>query len=90
MSLPPVHETFSKDKIEVDSDHSPKGSDTFHLERHESTAHAEHWYAKFWQKDVDPSLVKEALEKYGDGTAGIDPTLEKKLIRKIDLLILPL
>jgi hypothetical protein len=89
MSRAPVHENLSQDKIAVEPNPKLESPDTVHLETREPDARATTWYSKFWQKDVDPSLVKEALDKYGDGTAGIDPAMEKKLIRKIDWLILP-
>jgi hypothetical protein len=59
---------------------------TGHEQPHKKTG----FLSKFWQKDVDPAFVKEALDKYGEGTPGIPPELEKKLVRKLDCLILPL
>jgi hypothetical protein len=41
-----------------------------------------------WLKTNDPEFYQEALEKYGfDGS--IDPEVERKLVRKIDWLVLP-
>lgn len=37
-----------------------------------------------FSKDVDPTIFREALERYGEGTAGIPPEEEKRVVRKID------
>jgi hypothetical protein len=77
----PEPSTYPTDKVD---------EDILHYETQQPTTQKTSFLRSLWQKDVDPLFIKEALDKYGEGTAGVPPELEKKLVRKLDFLILPL
>ncbi|GHJ83705.1 hypothetical protein NliqN6_0107 [Naganishia liquefaciens] len=77
----------SDDKVPIDTKEASQFVEDVESERADGSV-AQQRKAKF-ATGIDTALYEEALEKYGE-EGSIDPEVEKKLVRKIDWLLLPI